>query len=121
MTEICHCFCFYKIYDWCMATSITTADFRAFSKIGDSESDSELQDYINTAESQISRICATAYSDIPDNPSVVLATKLLVLNYINSKSFPSKIIQDAVMNQCRALLGGSIDVEKQFILGSETA
>ena len=98
-----------------MAVNLLISDFRTFSKIGDSESDIEIQSYLTTAENQISRITATPYLDLPDVPEVALATKVLALSFINQKSFPSEIIRKAIQNQVISLLGGVLDTQKQTI------
>ena len=96
-----------------MATVLTAAEFRQFSKIGDSETDSELDNYISIASNHVSRICATPYDDLPDDPGVKQAVKVLVLNWINNKSFPSK--SPAIKAQIISYLGAVIDTQKQTI------
>ena len=98
-----------------MATNLLVSDFRLFSKIGDSEPDTEIQAYLTIAENQVSRITATAFADLPDDPEVGLAVKLLALCYINQRSFPSKAIKEAVNTQVLSLLGGVIDTGKLTI------
>ena len=92
-----------------MAESVDVNKFREFSKIGDGESDDEIQSYLTVAENQVSRITATAFADLPDAEEVSLAVKVLALSFINQKSFPSEVIRKAVQEQVISLLSGVID------------
>ena len=91
----------------------TVAAFKEFSKLVDSETDNTIERCINIGVNQVSRICATSYSSLPESDEIEEAVFIIALARLNSKGFPSRAIRESIEGEVLSLLSGHIDLVKQ--------